>query len=55
MPLDKSKSKAAFKKNIESELSAAKGMKQAVAIAYNVKNKAPKQSSKPMKRSGRGR
>jgi hypothetical protein len=47
MPLDKSKSKAAFKKNISTETKAleAKGkskkkaVKQAVAIAYSVKRK----------------
>jgi hypothetical protein len=50
MPLDKSKSPKAFKKNVKTEVKAleAKGkspkkaVKQAVAIAYNVKRKSPK-------------
>ncbi len=50
MPLDKSKSKKAFKKNVSTEVKAleAKGkspkkaVKQAVAIAYNVKRSAKK-------------
>ena len=50
MPLEKSKSKKAFVKNVKTEVKAleAKGkspkkaVKQAVAIAYDVKRKAPK-------------
>jgi len=34
MPLEKGKSKEAFKKNIETEIKAGKPQKQAVAIAY---------------------
>ena len=40
MPLMKSGSKAAFKKNIKAEIKAGKPPKQAVAIAYSVKRKA---------------
>lgn len=42
MPLVKSKSKKAFKKNVEAEIKAGKPPKQAVAIAYAVKKKASK-------------
>lgn len=39
MPLIKSKSKAAFEKNVKAEIKAGKPQKQAVAIAYSVKRK----------------
>lgn len=39
MPLVKSKSKKAFKKNVATEVKAGKPVKQAVAIAYSVKRK----------------
>lgn len=42
MPLVKSKSKEAFKSNLKAELSAGKPVKQALAIAYDVKRRAPK-------------
>jgi hypothetical protein len=42
MPLTKSKSKAAFSKNVEAEMHAGKPQKQAVAIAYSVKRSAKK-------------
>lgn len=42
MPLTKSTSKRAFKKNIRAEVKAGKPVKQAVAIAYAVKRKAKK-------------
>ena len=42
MPLIKSKSPEAFKKNIKAEISAGKPQKQAVAIAYSVKREAKK-------------
>ena len=42
MPLMKSASKAAFKKNIKAEVRAGKPVKQAVAIAYSVKRSAAK-------------
>jgi hypothetical protein len=41
MPLIKSKSDKAFKSNIKAEIKAGKPQKQAVAIAYAVKRKAP--------------
>ena len=40
MPLVKSSSKAAFRKNVRAEVRAGKPVKQAVAIAYSVKRKA---------------
>jgi hypothetical protein len=40
MPLVKSSSKEAFKKNISQEIKAGKPQKQAVAIAYDIKRKA---------------
>jgi hypothetical protein len=40
MPLRKSTSKQAFRKNIRAEVKAGKPVKQAVAIAYSVKRKA---------------
>lgn len=44
MPLIKSKSEKAFKKNIAAEVNAGKPVKQAVAIAYSTKRAAPKKS-----------
>lgn len=51
MPLVKSTSKQAFRKNIKAEVAAGKPVKQAVAIAYSVQRKAapaakPKASAK---------
>lgn len=40
MPLVKSSSKGAFRKNIKAEVKSGKPVKQAVAIAYSVKRKA---------------
>ena len=40
MPLVKSASKDAFRKNIKTEMARGKPQKQAVAIAYGVKRKA---------------
>lgn len=40
MPLVKSASKGAFRKNIKAEIKAGKPQKQAAAIAYSVKRKA---------------
>ena len=40
MPLVKSTSKGAFRKNIKAELAAGKPQKQAVAVAYSVKRRA---------------
>jgi hypothetical protein len=47
MPLDKSKSKQAFSKNVSTEMDAGKPQKQALAIAYATKrrNKKPKKYS----------
>lgn len=42
MPLIKSKSAGAFKSNIKAEIAAGKPVKQAVAIAYDVKRRAGK-------------
>jgi len=44
MPLVKSPSKEAFRKNVKAEVKAGKPVKQAVAIAYAVK----RGSAKPM-------
>jgi hypothetical protein len=46
MPLIKSKSKEAFKKNVSAEVKAGKPVKQAVAIAYSVKREAEKKKIK---------
>ncbi len=42
MPLNKSKSKTAFKQNMRTEMAAGKPQKQALAIAYSVARKSPK-------------
>ena len=42
MPLVKSKSLEAFRKNVKAEVQAGKPVKQAVAIAYSVKRAAEK-------------
>jgi hypothetical protein len=42
MPLVKSASKEAFRKNVKAEVKSGKPVKQAVAIAYAVKRGAPK-------------
>ena len=39
MPLNKSKSKGAFKANIKTEIAAGKPQKQAVAIAYSLQRR----------------
>jgi hypothetical protein len=57
MPLKKSKSDKAFKENVRKEVAAGKPVKQAVAIAYDVKRRAGG-NTKPAtvrKASGRGR
>ena len=46
MPLTKSTSKAAFRKNVSAEVKAGKPVKQAVAIAYAEKNSAKKAKGK---------
>lgn len=47
MPLVKSTSKEAFRKNVKAEIKAGKPQKQAVAIAYSVKRETAKKA--PMK------
>jgi len=42
MPLIKSASKSAFRKNVKAELASGKPVKQAVAIAYSTKRAAAK-------------
>lgn len=49
MPLIKSKSKEAFKKNISTEIKAGKPQKQAVAIAYATQRAAGKKKAKAKK------
>ena len=44
MPLVKSTSPKAFRKNVSAEVKAGKPVKQAVAIAYSVKREAAKKS-----------
>jgi hypothetical protein len=44
MPLKKSASKEAFRKNVAAEVKSGKSVKQAVAIAYSVKEKASSKS-----------
>ena len=46
MPLVKSSSKNAFRKNIKAEMASEKPQKQAVAIAYDVKRKAAARKGK---------
>ena len=46
MPLTKSTSKQAFKKNLKTELKAGRPMKQSLAIAYSVKREAAKKKRK---------
>ena len=47
MPLVKSSSKEAFRKNVKAEMAAGKPQKQALAISYAVKREAAKKSSPP--------
>jgi hypothetical protein len=44
MPLVKSTSKNAFRKNVKAEIASGKPVKQAVAIAYSVKREAAKKA-----------
>ena len=50
MPLTKSTSKQAFKRNVKKEIAAGKPPKQAVAIAYATKRDAAKKKSKGKKK-----
>jgi hypothetical protein len=49
MPLVKSASKEAFRKNVKAEIVSGKPVKQAVAIAYSTKREAQKPMSKGKK------
>ena len=51
MPLIKSKSKQAFKKNVQKEVDAGKPVKQALAIAYSTQRAAAKTSKSMSKTS----
>lgn len=51
MPLVKSKSPEAFRKNVKAEIAAGKPVKQAVAIAYAVKRSV---QSKPAPKGNNG-
>jgi hypothetical protein len=46
MPLVKSTSKDAFRKNVKAEIAAGKPAKQAAAIAYSTKREAAKKGKK---------
>jgi hypothetical protein len=46
MPLKKSPSKEAFRKNVAAEVKSGRPVKQAVAIAYSVKKEASKGKTK---------
>jgi len=46
MPLKKSPSKEAFRKNVSAEVKSGRPIKQAVAIAYSVKREASKGKTK---------
>lgn len=46
MPLKKSTSKEAFRKNVKAEIASGKPVKQSVAIAYAVKRKAAAKKGK---------
>jgi hypothetical protein len=46
MPLKKSPSKEAFRKNVAAEVKSGRPIKQAVAIAYSVKREAAKGKTK---------
>jgi hypothetical protein len=50
MPLNKSKSKKAFKENVATEIKAGKPTKQAVAIAYSVAGEKKKPAAKKAKK-----
>ena len=52
MPLNYSKSKAAFGSNVKKEMAAGRPQKQAVAIAYSVKRRGkPKAARRPSLKS----
>lgn len=47
MPLIKSASKKAFRKNVETEIAAGKPIKQSLAIAYSKKREAERKKAAP--------
>jgi hypothetical protein len=51
MPLVKSASKQAFRKNVKAEIAAGKKPAQAVAISYSVKRAAEKKKNSSSRRS----
>ena len=53
MPLVKSKSKAAFKKNVATEVKAGRPAKQAVAIAYATKRAAAAKKASKTRAKGK--
>jgi len=53
MPLVKSPSKAAFRKNIKTEMAHGKPQKQAVAIAYSTQRKAQSQAAAAKRGKGK--
>ena len=55
MPLIKSKSKTAFKKNVQKEVDAGKPVKQALAIAYSTQRAAAKKSSSMDKKTSKSK
>ena len=55
MPLMKSKTKTAFKKNVETEIASGKPVKQALAIAYATKRDAAKKGSKTKTSKSKGK
>lgn len=50
MPLVKSKSEAAFRKNVAAEVKSGRPLKQSLAIAYSVKREAAKKSTPKAKK-----
>jgi hypothetical protein len=50
MPLVRSASKEAFRKNVKAEIASGKPQKQAVAIAYSVKREAVKKPTTKSKK-----
>ncbi len=55
MPLVKSASKGAFRKNIKAEMKAGKPQKQAIAIALETARTAAKKAGKPSKAPKKGK
>jgi len=55
MPLIKSKTKTAFKKNVQKEVDAGKPVKQALAIAYSTQRAAAKKGMSKKNTPSRGK